>query len=525
MRQMILLGDEAIAQAAVDAGISAAYGYPGTPSTEIFEYIEKQAGKDPSLHASWAANEKVAYEQAMGASFAGRRSIAIMKHVGLNVAADPFMNSAITGTLGGLVLAVADDPGMHSSQNEQDSRYFADFAQIHCYEPSNQQECYDMTIEAFNTSERFEEPVMIKLVTRIAHSRSGVTVSSRCDRNPLKPSSDRVRWTLLPTNARPQYRKLVQKQPSLREFAEQNPFNEIFLNPDNQDLGVITAGAAYNYFREVAGPVPPSFLKIGLYPMPIKKVIGLLDHVKFALIIEEGYPFIEKNLIGLLGMEKNRRFKGRFTGDMPLWGELTPDIVAKALGNSADIPQRPLSQYIKPRPPQLCPGCPHRDTFNAVNKVKEDYERPVVFSDIGCYTLGFYEPFETIESCLDMGASIGMAKGAADAGMFPVMCVIGDSTFGHSGIASLLTAANSNTNMVVIIVDNSTVAMTGTQESLSTGDRLVEITAGVGVPREHIRVLNPMPKNLDENARVLKEEVEYKGLSVIISQRPCVQLR
>ncbi|MBN1945658.1 MAG: hypothetical protein JW797_08265 [Bradymonadales bacterium] len=525
MNKMLLLGDEAAAQAAIDAGITTAYAYPGTPSTELFEYIERKSPKGGPIHATWAANEKVAYEQAVGTSFAGRRSLVTMKHVGLNVAADPFINSAVTGAHGGLVLVIADDPGMHSSQNEQDSRYYAHFAMVHCYEPANQQEAYDMTREAFDTSERFAAPVMVRLVTRLAHSRADVLVQPPVSPTSLGRSTTPARWTLLPSNARPQYQKLVEKQPSLQSFSEESPFNQLEINPKNRELGVITSGVAYNYFREVAGPHPPSYLKIGLYPIPTGQVLQLLDHVKEVLIIEEGYPFIEQTLLGTLGMANNSRFKGRFTRHLPLWGELNPDIVAAALDEGTHPAETPPVSQLRPRPPQLCKGCPHASTFSAINEAKKGYDDPVVFSDIGCYTLGYYEPFRTIESCLDMGASIGLAKGAADAGMHPVLCALGDSTFGHSGITPLLTAAHENTNMVVFILDNGTVAMTGTQESMSTGDRLVELVAGVGVERDHIRVITPLPQQHEANVQVICEEIEYPGLSVIIPRRPCVQLR
>ena len=524
-KRVLLLGDEAVAQGAVDAGITAAYGYPGTPSTEILEYLLREARRDRSIVASWAANEKVAYEQAVGASFAGRRAIVTMKHVGLNVAADPFMNSAVTGVHGGLLLAVADDPSMHSSQNEQDSRYYADFAMVCCFEPASQQEAYDMTREALEVSERHEGPVMLRLVTRLAHSRADVVLASRRAQNPLAPSTERGRWTLLPSNARVQYQKLVEKQPRLKGYSEETRWNTLHLDPDDRRLGVITAGVAYNYFREAAGPRPPSHLKIGVYPLPEQQVRRLLDHVERVLVIEEGYPFIERQLFGLLGRPGRERYGGRLTGELPPFGELTPDIVARALGRACPLPDLPAALPVASRPPQLCQGCPHRDTYESIRLIREALPGAVVFSDIGCYTLGFYRPFEAIDSCLDMGASIAMAKGAADAGVHPVLCVIGDSTFGHSGITPLLTAAHEDTDMVVIIVDNSTVAMTGTQESLSTGERLLEIVRGVGVPAEHVRLIKPLPKNIEENARVLREEIDHPGLSVVIGQRPCLELK
>ncbi len=525
MAKQLLLGDEALGQAAIDAGVSTVYGYPGTPSTEIFEYIERTAHAAGQVYAAWAANEKVAYEQALGTSFAGRRALVTMKHVGLNVAADPFMNSASTGAHGGLVTAVADDPGMHSSQNEQDSRFYADFAQVPCFEPATQQEAYDMTREAFDVSERFASPVLVRLVTRLAHSRAAVLPGPPRAPNPLDPSTDPSRWTLVPTNARPQYGKLLDKQPAIEAYAAESRWNELVLNPRDRKLGVIAAGVAYNYFREVAGPEPPSCLKIGLYPLPVAKILALFDHVDEVLILEDGFPYIERRVLGVWGQHRLGRLRGRLSGHVVRAGELTPELVAQALGREVrDVPPvRAL--HLAARPPQLCQGCPHRDTFNALNTLRALLPSAVVQSDIGCYALGYYKPFETIVSCVDMGASISLAKGAADAGIHPSLCVIGDSTFGHSGMAPLLTAAHENTNMTVVIVDNGTVAMTGTQDSLTTGDRLVEVVAGLGVAREHIRILDPLPKRHDESVALLKEEVDYRGLSVVIARRACVQMR
>jgi len=366
-------------------------------------------------------------------------------------------------------------------------------------------------------------------VTRLAHSRADVQVGQARGPNVLDPSPDRSRWTLVPTNARPRYRELLAKQARLHAHAEQSPFNELHLTPDREALGVITAGVAYNYFREVVGEQVPSFLKVGLYPVPVNKVLALLEHVERVLILEDGYPFIEKQLLGSLELQRGQesRFLGRFTGHLPGDGELTPDLVGEALAPGLSSPSEVAAAEVplRPRPPQLCKGCPHRDTFNALNMLRKNEPKARVFSDIGCYTLGYYPPFETITSCLDMGASIGMAKGASDAGLRPALCVIGDSTFGHSGITSLLTAAQEDTPMTVVIVDNSTVAMTGTQDSLTTGDKLFRLAEAVGVPKEHIRKLNPLPKHLDENARIIAEEAAHDGLSVIISQRPCLEIR
>ena len=521
--RLLLLGDEAVALAAVHAGISGAYSYPGTPASEIFEYVEKLADRF-GIHAAWAANEKVAYEEALGMSFAGKRALVSMKHVGLNVAADPFVNSAISGVNGGLVLAVADDPGMHSSQNEQDSRYYANFARIPCLEPSNQQEAYDMTREAFELSERLGLPVMVRLTTRLAHSRADVVVGESRGQNSLKKPLDVSAWTLLPSNARVQYRRLVEKQPSLLQASESSPYNTVDLSGRDRSLGVIASGIAYNYFMEaVGGTSPYPYVKVGMYPLPLSAIRRLYETVERMMVIEEGYPFIEELMSGVVGCGKP--ILGKLSGALPCTGELNPELVAGALGIEWETNEFAPFEPLAPRPPALCKGCPHADTFRAIKEAISIYEQPTVFSDIGCYTLSFYPPFQVIETCIDMGASIGMAAGAAHAGMFPVLCAIGDSTFCHSGMTPLIGAAKENVNIKVFILDNGTVAMTGTQETMATGERLVELVVGLGVPREHVRIFVPLPKNHKENVGLIREEIEYKGLSVLISQRPCIHLK
>lgn len=521
--RLLLLGDEAVALAAVHAGISGAYSYPGTPASEIFEYVEELADRF-GIHASWSANEKVAYEEALGMSFAGKRALVSMKHVGLNVAADPFVNSAISGVNGGLALAVADDPSMHSSQNEQDSRYYANFAQILCLEPSNQQEAYEMTREAFELSERLGLPVMVRLTTRLAHSRADVAVGEPRGQKGLKKPLDVSPWTLLPSNARMQYKKLVKKQPALLQESKASRYNVVDFSGSDRSLGIITSGIAYNYFMEALGGVSPyHYVKIGVYPLPVSAIRRLYGAVEEMLVIEEGYPFIEELMSGVVDCEKP--VLGKLSGALPRTGELNPGLVAGALGiewePSEFVPFEPLAA----RPPALCRGCPHADTFKAIKEAISIYEQPTVFSDIGCYTLGFYPPFQAIETCIDMGASIGMAAGAAHAGMSPVLCAIGDSTFCHSGMTPLIGVAKQNVNIKVFILDNAAVAMTGAQETMATGERLVEVVVGLGVPREHIRILVPLPKNHEENVGLIREEIEYKGLSVLIPQRPCIHFR
>ncbi len=520
MSQEVLLGDEAIGLGAIDAGISGVYAYPGTPSTEIFEFVDRRTKKAGDVHAFWSTNEKVAYEEALGMSWAGRRALVCMKHVGLNVAADAFMNSAVTGTNGGLVLAVADDPGMHSSQNEQDSRYYAQFALIPCLEPKDQQECYEMMFEAFQLSEDLQVPVMIRLVTRIAHSRSAVTTRERRPQNPLRPAKDIHKWTLLPSNARVQYAHLAGKQPEFLRLSEESSHNELKLRGKR---GVITCGITENYLLEnLPEDHEFSMLSLRQYPIPTEKVRKLVDHVEEILVVEDGYPLVESSLRGLFGLD-GVRVRGRLSGELPRTGELNPDLVRQGLGLGERSSAHDPSEEIAKRPPMLCKGCPHDDSFKALTAALSEFEEPQVFSDIGCYTLAALPPLEAIHSCVAMGASIGMAAGAAHAGYHPAVCAIGDSTFAHGGIPPLLSAVQQNIAITVLVLDNDTVGMTGTQRSMATGSTLDRIIEGSGVDPEHIRIIEPLPRKHEENVQVFREELHYKGPSVIIARRPCIE--
>lgn len=522
MERELLLGDEAAALAAVHAGLSAAYSYPGTPASEIMEYLIRLSDNGKRFVASWSVNEKVSYEEALGVSFAGKRALVSMKHVGLNVAADPFMNSAVTGTVGGLVVIVADDPGMHSSQNEQDSRYYAEFGRIFCFEPANHQEAYEMTRMAFDISEECGIPVMVRLVTRLSHSRSSVMSREGRGQNEICRGT-RCDWTLLPVNARRRFQILLEKQPALLRLSEESGFNSLTLNPENRSFGAIASGIAYNYVQENLSDLesPPSLLKISTYPIPEALVRRLVEHVDIILVAEDGYPFIEKSLKGIIGLP-GKTILGKLSGTLPASGELSPELVRPALGLKP-WERRELKGF-RPaaRPPQLCQGCPHIDTFYALNKALADYPQAAVFSDIGCYTLGAFPPYEAVHTCVCMGASVSMAKSGAEAGIHPSVGVIGDSTFGHSGLTPLLEAAVSDTDMTLLILDNGTVAMTGGQFSYASGERLLRMVEGVGVSREHVRVIEPLPKNLEKNARVIKEELDYKGTSVIVAVRECI---
>ncbi|HOQ82814.1 MAG TPA: thiamine pyrophosphate-dependent enzyme [Candidatus Syntrophosphaera thermopropionivorans] len=523
MEKMMLLGDEAVAQGALDAGISGFYGYPGTPSTEIIEYAQqsKQA-EEMKVHRNWSSNEKTALEAALGMSFSGKRAMVTMKHVGLNVAADPFMNSACTGAHGGLIIAVADDPSMHSSQNEQDSRFYGKFAMIPVLEPSNQQECYDMAFFGFELSEKYHIPVLLRLTTRLAHSRSGVIRRNSIPQKELKLPEDLYQFLLLPAIARRRYKHLIELQSDFLKEAEESPFNQLTLDAKDYSVGIITTGLAYNYLREnfIDQPIPYPVLKISHYPLPEKAIHQLYDKCDSLLVLEEGMPFAEDILKGL-SWTGTKPIHGRLDGTIERDGELNPNKVARALG-LPDTEGKPVPSVVRPRPPALCVGCPHSDSFLALNEALKDYGKGHVFSDIGCYTLGFMPPYNAINSCVDMGASITMAKGAADAGLYPSIGVIGDSTFFHSGLTGLMDCVYENANVVIVILDNSTTAMTGGQEYTGYG-KIEDVCKGIGVHPDHIRIFKPLKTNWDEMVRIYQEEIAYNGVSVVIPRRECIQ--
>jgi indolepyruvate ferredoxin oxidoreductase alpha subunit len=521
MKKLLLLGAEAVAQGAIDGGMSGIYAYPGTPSTEITEYVQNsKIATERKIHRQWSANEKTAMESALGMSYAGKRAMVCMKHVGLNVAADPFINSAITGVNGGLIITVADDPSMHSSQNEQDSRYLGKFAMIPILEPCNQQEAYDMTREGFVLSEKYKTPIMIRITTRLSHSRYGVEVKEMKVQNSASLPDDPKQFVLLPAIARKRYKILLDNQINFEIESEKSLFNK-FYEGEDKSLGIIACGIAFNYLMENYDDqkCPHPLVKIGQYPIPKKLIDKLYSQCEKILVLEDGYPFVEETVKGFL--DSNKKICGRLDGSLPRDGELNPTLVAKALG----LPTKeglPIPEIVVNRPPELCNGCSHRDVYEALNEAMKSFGEKRVFSDIGCYTLGALPPYNSINSCVDMGASITMAKGAADAGLIPSVAVIGDSTFTHSGITGLLDAVNENSPITVIISDNSAVAMTGGQQSSATG-KIKDICIGVGVNPEHVKVLLPVPKQHNEMVKVMKEELAYNGVSVIIAQRECIQ--
>jgi indolepyruvate ferredoxin oxidoreductase alpha subunit len=409
---------------------------------------------------------------------------------------------------------------MHSSQNEQDSRFFAKFAFMPVLEPSNQQEAYDMVHYGFDLSEKYKIPVMLRITTRLAHSRSGVVRKPSREQNELKLPENLRQFVLLPAIARKQYKQLLDSQVLFEKAGLDSGFNTYIDGPDKR-MGIIACGLAYNYLLENFSDrqIPYPVLKLCQYPMPEEMIRKLYDTCDEVLVLEDGYPIVEELLKGFLAVGK--KIKGRLDGSVPRTGELNPNIVAVSLGHEDTVGEN-IPGMIAGRPPSLCTGCPHIDSYHAMNEALEKWAKGRVFSDIGCYTLGALAPYEAINTCVDMGASITMAKGAADAGLFPAVAVIGDSTFTHSGITGLLDAVNDNSPITVIILDNATTAMTGGQTS-SAFNRIEDICKGVGVHPDHIRVLKPLRKNHEENVQVFKEEFEYQGVSVIIPRRECIQ--
>jgi len=472
-QRILLLGDEAFALGAINAGLSGAYAYPGTPSTEILEFVQQNpVAKERNIHSHWSSNEKTAVEEALGMSFCGKRAIAAMKHVGLNVAADPFVNSAMTGANGGLIVVAADDPSMHSSQNEQDSRFYGAFAMLPVLEPADQQEAYDMAAYGFELSEKSGLPV-----------------------------------------------QLIETYGNLAEVSAESPFNRLIDGPD-KSIGIIASGIAYNYVMEAfGGKCPYPVLKIAQYPLPDRLIAALAAECSSIMVVEEGQPVIEQHLRGLHTPAK--AIIGKLSGNLPRTGELNVDSVRAAFGIESQAGYS-VPELVVPRPPALCQGCGHRDVYHALNNALSNYPSPKVFGDIGCYTLGYLAPFSAIDTVVDMGASITMAKGAADAGQHPSVAIIGDSTFTHSGMTGLLDAINEDSPITVIISDNLTTGMTGGQDSQGTG-KLREICLGLGADPDHVHTIDSLPKNVGQMEELFRREIDHKGLSVIISVRECIQ--
>lgn len=513
----LMLGNAAVARGLYEAGCGLISSYPGTPSTEITE----QAAQYDEIYCEWAPNEKVAMEVAFGAALAGKRSACVMKHVGVNVAADPLFTIAYTGVNAGMVICVADDPGMHSSQNEQDSRHYAVSAKLPMLEPADSEEARAFAKRAFQLSEEYDTPVFLKLCTRIAHSQSIVELGER-EEVPAKPYEKNIaKYVMVPGNARPRHPIVEERTQRLTAYAETTDLNREELGTD-RTLGIITSSTCYQYAREVFGP-QASILKLGLVnPLPREKILAFAAKVDQVLVLEELDPVIETHCrnLGLTVLGKDR---------LPMVGEFSQGLVAQKIRDTAR-PWMELEENIPPRPPVLCAGCPHRGLFYTLAKHKV-----TVLGDIGCYTLAAYEPLYAIETCECMGASVssihGFNKALGQDSEGKTVAVLGDSTFMHSGMTGLANIAYNQSNSTVIILDNSTTGMTGHQQNPTTGKNLRGDPAGkidletlcraMGIRR--VRVVDPY--DLKATEEVVTEELAAPEPSVIITRRPCVLLR
>ena len=521
----ILSGNEAIARGAFEAGVLVATGYPGTPSTEILEntVLYKE------IDSSWAPNEKVALEVAMGASFAGARTLVTMKHVGVNVAADPLFTLSYTGIKGGLVLVTADDPEMHSSQNEQDNRNYAKFAKVPMLEPSDSQECKDFTRIALELSEQYDTPVLLRTTTRISHGKSIVELKEQVAGLPAPALvTNAAKQVMLPSNARVRHPLVEERMRKLAESACSMEINRMELR--DTSVGIVTAGVCYEYVREVFPEV--STLKLGMvHPFPDNLIRSFAAKVERLYVVEELDPFFEEQIRSLAIEVTGKEI-------IPVCGELSPDRIRKAFSGqgigteSGDAtPDVEAGGFaLPPRPPNMCPGCPHRGVFYALKQLKA-----YVTGDIGCYTLGFLPPLSSMETCVCMGASIGNATGVVK--VVPedekrrVVAVIGDSTFIHSGITGLADMVYNNSPATVVILDNRITAMTGRQDNPASGFTLMnepshridlaQLCAALGV--KHVRAVNPF--DLEETSQALKEEMARPETSVIITNKPCVLIK
>ncbi|MDR7413956.1 MAG: indolepyruvate ferredoxin oxidoreductase subunit alpha [Armatimonadota bacterium] len=515
-RIALLTGNEAIARGAYEAGVAVATGYPGTPSTEIVEYLATL----PDVYVEWSSNEKVALDVAMGASMGGVRALCTMKHVGLNVAADTFMVASYTGVRGGLVVVSADDPGMHSSQNEQDNRLYAKFAGVPLLEPGDSQEAKTFTELAFSLSEEFDTPVLLRTTTRISHTRGVVELGDRHAPPPRPFHRDPAKYVMLPAYARQRRPRVLERLLRLAEVAARPEFLRVEMR--DPSVGVVTAGVCYSLVREVVPEA--SVLKLGMsYPLPLDAIRRFAGQVRRLFVVEELEPFLEEML-------RAAGFSVEGKAYFPQQGELTPERVREGFARAGVLPEPgdagPANLPTAPRPPVLCPGCPHTAPFLALQRLGA-----VVCGDIGCYTLAALEPLRAMDSCLAMGSSIGMATGLALAGTAPgpVVAVIGDSTFLHAGLPALVDAVYKRAHVTVVILDNGTTAMTGGQPHPATGSGvrgapaprvdLAAVCRAMGV--EFVRAVDPY--DLGATFVALEEAIRYPGVSVVITNRPCVE--
>lgn len=508
----LLYGNEAIARGAADAGISLASGYPGTPSTEIIEFL---VGFFPG-HAEWALNEKIALETALGASWAGRRALCTTKHVGLNVAADPLMTASYLGWRGGLVIAVADDPGAHSSQNEQDSRHYAAFSGLPCLEPADPGEAYEMTRAGFDLSEETGLPVLLRTMTRVSHSLGLVARREPRPENPVSLEKNPRRMIAVPANALAGHRALLEKQAAIRRWIDRSGFNGLAREGEGR-RGIIACGSAIKYALEHSGwPV----LRIGAYPFGEEAIASFAGRMDELWVLEEGDPVLEA-----LARRLHPAVKGKMSGDIDPVGELDPAAVRDALAGRTgrDAPASPPVP-LPARPPVMCPGCSHRELYLSLKEAGPAFTT----GDIGCYTLGAAPPLSALDTCLCMGASISQAAGIAAQGVKRVAAVIGDSTFLHSGITALASAVYNRADILVLVLDNDTVGMTGHQPTPLIGIdargretprlSLEDICRACGAAS--VSVIDPFRR--DETRALIGEKLDAPGVNVIISRRACV---
>lgn len=517
----MMTGNEAIARGAYEAGCHVAASYPGTPSTEIMENIALY----PEITSEWSPNEKVALEVACGASIAGARAISTMKHVGLNVAADPLYTIAYTGVNGGLVVVSADDPGMHSSQNEQDNRWTAIHAKVLMLEPSDSQESLDFTKAAFDLSEQFDTPVLLRVTTRICHSKSIISEGTRHERQIKSYVKDVGKYVMAPANAQKRHIIVEDKLKQLREYSENCVFNRIEWG--DKKIGIITSGISYQHAQESFGE-NASYLKLGLtFPLPNELIKSFSEQVDQVIVIEENDPYLEMQIkaLGISCIGKDR---------LPVCGELNTEILNQAFLNSNDPVT--FKTDLKPvaRPPVLCAGCPHRPFFLSLKKLKNI----VVSGDIGCYTLGMVPPLSMLDTCICMGAGISAGIGFEKAFKMSgrqdkVFGIMGDSTFFHSGITSLIDAVYNRSKMAVVLLDNSITAMTGHQDNPGTGKDLhgqpapaldlVNIVRALGIDDDHIRIVDPY--DLPAMDAAVQEAYQADSLFVIVTRQPCALIK
>jgi len=514
----LLSGNEAIARGAFEYGVKVATGYPGTPSTEILENIVQY----PDIYCEWSVNEKIALEVAIGAALTGVRALVAMKHVGLNVASDPLMTLSYTGLKGGLVIVSADDPGIYSSQNEQDNRFYAKFAKIPLFEPSDSEEAKEFLGLAFSVSEEYDTPVILRITTRIAHTKCVVALKTPAEKH-YSPGFDKnpSKYVMVPAHAKQRRIWVEERWQKLISLSENISCNRI--EWQDRRWGIVTGGISFQYSREVFPQA--SFLKLGMtWPLPSRLIYKFAEGVEKLVVVEELEPFLEDSIRSLGISVSGKEF-------FPSVDELTPDKVAYGLkrfiGEREEEKEEKWEVKLPPRPPVMCPGCPHRGIFYVLRKLKA-----IVLGDIGCYTLGALPPLEAMDTCICMGASIGTAQGVEKAldgfSSSPIFAVIGDSTFVHSGITGLINAFYNGRKIKLIIMNNSTTAMTGRQDHPGTGLTLrrekiyqlnfVKLLEGIGV--EHVRVIDPYNLKLVE--QTLKEEINYPCPSVILTNRPCI---